>query len=404
MSEERQALRVPPSGIATSAVDFVNQTLILAIKLNASDVHVESYQTIARLRYRLDGVLKEIQTNNFLETEYSGITTRIKVLAEIDIAEHRRPQDGRFSFSCEYGDVDIRVSVLPAVGGARMVLRIIGSDEVNIDFTALGINKRQLPDIENVLNSNQGMVLVTGPTGSGKTTTLYSMLNYLNNESMNILTVENPVERKVCGAGQVQICEEIGLDFSEVLRAFLRQDPEIIMIGEIRDFETADIAVKASLTGHLVLSTLHTNDALTAITRLSSLGISTELVSAAVNLVVSQRLVRITCEHCKTQDRSSDKVVDFLEGGSQDKIMHGVGCSQCSYTGYRGRRGIFEILRVDKDLCRHINQQGTIHLDNQNFVTGGTLEQSIRQLLLSGEVSFHEYQRIFLHSDAAFTA
>ena len=395
MNKTQEILRIPLSGEIISAVEFVDQILTEAVRRKASDIHIEIYLSFARLRYRLDGILKRVRTNNFLFTEYSAVTTRIKVLAELDITRNRFPQDGRFSFSCEYGEADIRVSILPAVNGERIVLRIMECAGMGSDFSMLGMERTQIESVHRMLAASQGMVLVTGPTGSGKTTTLYTMLNILNSEKVNILTVENPVEKQVDGVGQVQIYAEGGFDFSHALRSFLRQDPEIIMIGEIRDFETADIAVKAALTGHLVLSTLHTNDAPTTITRLNSLGLPIPLLSDALNMIVSQRLTRLICPHCKVQDSVTREMVELLGFDGDVQLFCGRGCVECADTGYLGRRGVFEILEVNEEIRRLINDKSSLEKIARCAIKGETLTRAGQILLLDGHISLSEYQRVF---------
>jgi len=300
-----------------SAVVFVEQMLRQAVAFGASDAHLEKYEHCARLRYRLDGVLRRIETGAFLFREYTSVSTRIKLLAGLDIAEHRLPQDGRFSFTCEHGAADVRVSVVPLISGERIVLRILDSGGFDSALDRLGMDGAELALFRRALRMSQGMILVTGPTGSGKTTTLYAALRELNGElngelggelggepggapggeGINILTAEDPVERRIEGINQVEVRESIGLGFADALRAFLRQDPEVILVGEIRDLETADIAMKAGLTGHLVMSTLHTASVAGTITRLVNIGLPEYLVGAALTLVVSQRLVRAICPH-----------------------------------------------------------------------------------------------------------
>lgn len=390
----QKTLSIPHADMMVSAIDFVEQMLAQAIGLRASDVHIELYRSCARLRYRLDGMLNTVAAGDFLFNEYAAVATRVKVLAELDIAEHRLPQDGRFSFACEFGKVDIRVAILPAVDGERLVLRIMEASEAGHSFSALGMNAAQVERAERVLNANQGMILVTGPTGSGKTTTLYTMLSKLNRETANILTVENPVEKRIDGVGQVQVCEEIGLDFSNVLRAFLRQDPEVIMLGEIRDFQTADIAVKAALTGHLVMSTVHTNDAASTVARLIGLGLSPPLIGAALNLIVSQRLVRLICKHCKTRDTVSAENLETPDGVGNVELFRGAGCAECACTGYQGRQGVYEMLEVGADLRRVMMKHDTVCLETEQN-NDGELKLAGYDLLVEGKISFAEYQRVF---------
>ncbi|MGC9195034.1 MAG: type IV-A pilus assembly ATPase PilB [Syntrophobacteraceae bacterium] len=327
-------------------VKLVNLILMDAIRKHASDIHVEPYEKIMRIRFRIDGVLYEmmrppIQLKN-------AIISRLKILARLDIAERRLPQDGRIRLKAKGTDMDFRVSVLPTLFGEKIVLRLLDKSDLQLDMTKLGFEELQYKNFRDAIYLPFGMVLVTGPTGSGKTTTLYSALSDLNKIAHNISTAEDPVEYNLVGINQVQVHEAIGLSFAAALRAFLRQDPDIIMVGEIRDFETAEIAVKAALTGHLVLSTLHTNDAPSTINRLLNMGVEAFLVSSAVNLVVAQRLVRKVCKECKTVEEVSAETL--LDLGVMDeeigsfKCYYGKGCANCNDTGYRGRVALYEVM------------------------------------------------------------
>jgi type IV pilus assembly protein PilB len=327
-------------------VKLVNLILMDAIRKHASDIHVEPYEKIMRIRFRIDGVLYEmmrppIQLKN-------AIISRLKILARLDIAERRLPQDGRIRLKAKGTDMDFRVSVLPTLFGEKIVLRLLDKSGLQLDMTKLGFEEVQYKNFRDAIYLPFGMVLVTGPTGSGKTTTLYSALSDLNKIAHNISTAEDPIEYNLVGINQVQVHDAIGLSFAAALRAFLRQDPDIIMVGEIRDFETAEIAVKAALTGHLVLSTLHTNDAPSTINRLLNMGVEAFLVSSAVNLVVAQRLVRKVCKECKTVEEVSAETL--LDLGVMDeeigtfKCYHGKGCANCNDTGYRGRVALYEVM------------------------------------------------------------
>jgi len=334
-------------------IKLVNGILIKAIKLGASDIHFEPYERQFRVRYRIDGVLRKamglpIKIKN-------AITSRLKIMAQLDIAERRLPQDGRIKLRLgKKKEVDFRVSSLPTLYGEKVVLRLLDKSSLQLDMTNLGFEKDDLTLFTNAIHQPVGMVLVTGPTGSGKTTTLYSALTDLNKESDNIMTAEDPVEYNFAGINQVQMHEDIGLTFASALRSFLRQDPDIIMVGEIRDFETAQIAIQAALTGHLVLSTLHTNDAPSAITRMIDMGIEPFLVTSSVLLIQAQRLMRKICEHCKEPIEIPDEVL--LDAGiPQEKIgtftcYKGKGCSFCNQTGYKGRSSVFEIMPYHEEL------------------------------------------------------
>ncbi len=387
------------SGFPLSAVGFVDCMLTQAVRVLASDVHLELGRMDTRLRYRLDGMLVKVETGPFPFEQYAAVVARIRILASLDIAERRLPQDGRFSYVCEHGTVDVRVSILQTVAGERVAMRLLHIDADSEDFESIGMTRREAAIVERAVSASQGMVLVTGPTGSGKTTTLYTALNYINVVDVNILTVEDPVERRLHGVGQVQVNEAAGLGFSKALYAFLRQDPEVILVGEIRDYETADIAFKAALTGHLVLSTLHTMDSATAIVRLTNIGLPGYLVSGAVSLILAQRLVRVICSRCKTPDELRPELLGSMgftdEELSDAQLFHGKGCEECSWTGYRGRRGVFEMLQVDakvrESICRNSSGDEIARL----LATQGgmNLARQRRRLLLAGIVDMAEYLR-----------
>jgi type IV pilus assembly protein PilB len=334
-------------------VKLVNGILINAIKGGASDIHIEPYERSLRVRYRVDGVL--FNAMNLPLKIKNPITSRLKIMSKLDIAERRLPQDGRIKLRLgKKKEIDFRVSVLPCLFGEKTVLRILDKANLQADLTKLGFEEGALQKFMDVLNKPYGMILVTGPTGSGKTTTLYSALNYLNKPGINIMTAEDPVEYNFQGMNQVQVKEEIGLTFASSLRAFLRQSPDIILVGEIRDFETAEIAVKAALTGHLVLSTLHTNDAPSSISRLLNMGIEPFLVSASVILIAAQRLARKICSSCKEEEKipvSTLTQVGFSEDEARSvKCFKGKGCSTCNNSGYKGRIALYEIMPIVPDI------------------------------------------------------
>lgn len=334
-------------------VKLVNGILINAIKGGASDIHIEPYENTLRVRYRVDGVL--FNAMNLPLKIKNPITSRIKIMSKLDIAERRLPQDGRIKLRLgKKKEVDFRVSVLPCLFGEKTVLRILDKSNLQVDLTKLGFEEDSLKKFMDSLNKPYGMILVTGPTGSGKTTTLYSALNYLNKPGINIMTAEDPVEYNFLGMNQVQIKEEIGLTFASALRAFLRQSPDIILVGEIRDFETAEIAVKAALTGHLVLSTLHTNDAPSSISRLLNMGIEPFLVSASVILIAAQRLARKVCQECKEEEKIPASALTQLGFSEEEaktvKCYKGRGCSVCSNSGYKGRIALYEIMPVSNEI------------------------------------------------------
>ncbi|MBP1687300.1 MAG: pilB [Deltaproteobacteria bacterium] len=334
-------------------VRLVNAILTSAIKRRASDVHLEPYETMFRVRLRVDGVLEEIMRPPVKLK--NAITSRVKIMASLDIAERRLPQDGRIKLKLGRGqEMDFRVSVLPTLFGEKIVLRLLDKSNLQLDMTKLGFEDAALNDFKDAISKPYGMVLVTGPTGSGKTTTLYSALSELNKIGSNISTAEDPVEFNLLGINQVQIHEEIGFSFANALRAFLRQDPDIIMVGEVRDFETAEIAIKAALTGHLVLSTLHTNDAPSTINRLLNMGVEPFLVASSVNLIMAQRLARVICTGCKAPvELPPQALLDI--GMRREEIgsftcFQGVGCSQCNGTGFRGRVALYEVMPVSVEL------------------------------------------------------
>jgi len=334
-------------------VKLVNGILINAIKTGASDIHIEPYENSLRVRYRVDGVL--FNAMNLPLKIKNPITSRLKIMSKLDIAERRLPQDGRIKLRLgKKKEIDFRVSVLPCLFGEKTVLRILDKANLQVDLTRLGFEEEALKKFMDVLSKPYGMILVTGPTGSGKTTTLYSALNYLNKPGINIMTAEDPVEYNFQGMNQVQVKEEIGLTFASTLRAFLRQSPDIILVGEIRDFETAEIAVKAALTGHLVLSTLHTNDAPSSISRLLNMGIEPFLVSASLLLIAAQRLARKICPECKQEEKVPVAALMQLgfseEEANSAKCYKGKGCSACNGSGYKGRIAIYEIMPVGPEI------------------------------------------------------
>ncbi|MBW1974506.1 MAG: type IV-A pilus assembly ATPase PilB [Deltaproteobacteria bacterium] len=333
-------------------VRLVNSLLADAINRRASDIHIEPYEKMLRVRYRIDGVLYEVMRP---PVRYkNAIVSRIKIMSNLDIAERRLPQDGRIKAKIHGREVDFRVSCLPTLFGEKVVLRILDKSNLQLDMTQLGFEKDQLEVFKNAIYQPYGMVLVTGPTGSGKTTTLYSALTELNKVERNISTAEDPVEYNLPGINQVQVNDSIGLTFATALRAFLRQDPDIIMVGEIRDLETAEIAVKAALTGHLVLSTLHTNDAPSTVTRLINMGVEPFLIASALNLVLAQRLVRKLCDQCKTVDEVPPDVLLDLGVPEREidtfECYRARGCSACNNTGYRGRVALYEVMPMYEEL------------------------------------------------------
>ena len=358
--EEVNALELERQSADAPVVRLVNVLLLNAIRKGASDIHVEAYEKKLRVRYRVDGVLQEEMTPP-LKLK-AAIVSRLKIMSQLDIAERRLPQDGRIKLKLGKGrEMDFRVSVLPTMWGEKVVLRLLDKGNLQLDMAKLGFDPQPLSDFKWAISQPWGMVLVTGPTGSGKTTTLYSALSDLNKPDVNISTAEDPVEYNLHGINQVQMHDEIGLNFAMGLRSFLRQDPDIIMVGEIRDFETAEISVKAALTGHLVLSTLHTNDAPATISRLLNMGVEPFLITASVNLVLAQRLARKICVDCKKPNDTDPQVLIDL-GVSEEQlalkgnIMKGTGCATCNNTGYKGRVALYEVMRFQDELKERVLQ------------------------------------------------
>ncbi|MFW5965873.1 MAG: type IV-A pilus assembly ATPase PilB [Persicimonas sp.] len=361
VEEDEDAVDVNDLAEATEdapVIRLVNLILVDAIKRGASDIHIEPYEKDFRVRFRVDGVLEEVMRPP--AKLKAAITSRLKIMANLDIAERRLPQDGRIKLRMGNNrEMDFRVSVLPTLFGEKIVLRLLDKEALELDMTKLGFEPEPLKWFKNAIHQPYGMCLVTGPTGSGKTTTLYSALSELNQVTENISTAEDPVEFNLQGINQCQMKEAIGLNFAAALRSFLRQDPDIIMVGEIRDFETAEISIKAALTGHMVLSTLHTNDAPSTINRLLNMGIEPFLVTSALNVVVAQRLARRICPDCKERhDVPKQTLIDLQvpEEMLDEPIYHGSGCSNCGGSGYRGRVALFEVLRCNDELKQYILQ------------------------------------------------
>ncbi len=340
-------------------VKFINGLLTDAVLKGVSDIHIEPYEKEVRIRYRVDGALQSVMKPPMKMK--AALTSRIKILADLNIAERRVPQDGRIKLKLKNRVVDFRVSTLPVIFGEKIVLRILDKGNLTFDLSEFGFEPKAEEDFMSAIANPYGMVLVTGPTGSGKTTTLYSALSKVNNEDVNIMTAEDPVEYNLHGINQVQVRTEIGMSFAASLRAFLRQDPNIIMVGEIRDLETGGIAIKASLTGHLVLSTLHTNDAPSTVTRLIDMGLEPFNVAAALNLVTAQRLVRRICENCKVEANYDDQVLEMakLPAGFVEKVTlyRGEGCEKCGGTGYKGRQGLYEVMAMSARIRKLIMQE-----------------------------------------------
>ena len=398
----RLADAIPDSGDLMDTEDdapiirLINAILSQAVREQASDIHVETFEDRLSVRYRVDGVLAEVLSPKRMLAPL--LVSRLKVMARLDIAEKRIPQDGRISVKIAGHSVDIRMSTIPSAHGERVVLRLLDTAAGQLELTQLAMNTQVLAAYKKHLHSPHGIILVTGPTGSGKTTTLYAGLGDINETSRNILTIEDPVEYMLPGIGQTQVNAKVDMTFARGLRAILRQDPDVVMVGEIRDRETAEIAVQASLTGHLVLSTLHTNTAIGAITRLKDMGIEPFLLSSSLIAVMSQRLVRLLCLDCKEAAELNPAERELLSIGPDDghqSVCQARGCESCKYTGYRGRTGIYEIIEIDDAMRQMIyggaNEQDILQLARQHYPG---IEADGRRRIMAGETSIEEVMRV----------
>ena len=380
-------------------IKFVNALFYQAVKKKVSDIHIETHESKVEVRFRSDGVLYKNADMDRKVIEL--VISRIKVVSNLDISEKRLPQDGRTQVRIAGENVDVRVSVLPTFYGERVVMRILMQGDQIPPLVDLGFNKVMVSRFEKVLTSSHGIILVTGPTGSGKTTTLHSFLQFVATPEKNIITVEDPVEYKAANINQIQVNEKVGLTFASALRSILRQDPDTIMIGEIRDEETAQIAVRAALTGHLVFSTLHTNSAAATLTRLSDMGIEPFLISSSLLGILAQRLVRKLCLHCKEEDETAESYVKEYGLPENAMIYKSVGCSKCGYTGYSGREALGELLIMDDGL-RELLKTSTNEIDIRKYsVAAGlqTIPMQLREILIAGETSLDEAIRIGLHEN-----
>ena len=383
------------------AVKLVDSIIQSAVRSKVSDIHIEPFEHRFVVRYRIDGALQK-QFDSPKEP-LAGLVTRIKIMANMDIAERRIPQDGRIFMKVDNENIDLRVSILPTVNGEKIVIRILDKSAFNVDKSTLGIVKDDLEKINNIISKPHGIVLVTGPTGSGKSTTLYSLLKDLNQEDRNIITVEDPVEFSMDGINQVNVNAKAGLTFASGLRSILRQDPDIVMLGEIRDAETAEIAVRAAITGHLVLSTIHTNDAPSSIVRLKDMGLAPYLVSSALVGIIAQRLIRKLCVECKEEYEASDYEKEIL-GVEKDKsltLYRKVGCNKCNNTGYNGRVGIYEIMQINKEIRELINRDASVEDITNAALKNGmkTLSKSAINVILKGNSTIEELLRVTLLGD-----
>jgi type IV pilus assembly protein PilB len=367
-------------------IRFVDLLMSQAVKCRASDIHIEPQEKSTVVRMRVDGILRDMVPP--AKKMQAAVIARIKIVARMDIAERRLPQDGRFKMKISGRAIDVRVSTIPTIYGEKVVMRILDASAVKHDLNQLGLEPERLKELKDKLKQPHGIIIVTGPTGSGKSTTLYSALSYLKDPTKNITTVEDPVEYRLAGINQIQVKPEIDLDFARCLRAILRQDPDIVLIGEIRDKETVEIAIKAALTGHLVLSTFHTNDAPSAISRLLYMGIERYLLASALNLVIAQRLVRRICDHCKEPVTLSEEVIKHMgiskEQAEKSVFYHGRGCPACGETGYLGRLPIFEFLDVDNEISEKIIVSATesqIRETSRKKGYGGLLDSGVNKVL-----------------------
>jgi general secretion pathway protein E len=397
----RLADEIPEIGDLMDAQDdapiirLINAILSQAVRELASDIHIETFENKLSIRYRVDGVLAEVLSPKRMLAPL--LVSRLKVMAKLDIAEKRVPQDGRISVKIAGHAVDIRMSTIPSAHGERVVLRLLDKEAGQLEIEQLRMNEQVLAGYKRGLHSPHGIILVTGPTGSGKTTTLYAGLTHINESTRNILTIEDPIEYMLGGIGQTQVNTKVDMTFARGLRAILRQDPDVVMVGEIRDLETAEIAVQASLTGHLVLSTLHTNTAVGAVTRLQDMGIEPFLLSSSILSVMAQRLVRVLCPDCKTRSAASEPELQWLgmDTTSTVEICRPTGCDQCNNTGYRGRTGVYELIEIDDALRMMIHSGASEYdmLQEARKTSDGILADGMRRVL-AGDTSMEEIMRV----------
>lgn len=379
-------------------IRLVNLMFSQAVRDNASDIHIEPYQNSVKIRQRLDGVLYDMLRPP--KHVQSALISRVKIMANLNIAEKRLPQDGRIELKVANKEIDVRVSTLPTVFGERVVLRLLHKSSVMFSLGELGMPADRFATFDKEIHSPNGIVLVTGPTGSGKTTTLYAALSAINNTDINIITVEDPIEYRISGIGQVQVNPKINLTFASGLRSIVRQDPDVILVGEIRDTETAEIAIQSALTGHLVFSTLHTNDSAGAITRLRDMGIEPFLIASSVNAILAQRLIRIICEQCKEEYTPAPEMLEKigLAGNKYRdcKLYRGRGCAKCHSTGFKGRRGIFELLHMTQDMKALVLQTSDANQIRRQAIENGmvTLQQDGAQKVLEGVTTIEEVYRV----------
>lgn len=385
-------------------VKLVNLIISRAIEVGASDIHIEPFEGKLKIRYRIDGILHDAESPP--KRLQSAVVSRIKIMAKLNIAERRLPQDGRIKLKVLNKSIDLRVSTIPTLYGESVVMRILDRSTVFLSLDKLGFPEKPLRQFENLIQKPYGIILVTGPTGSGKTTTLYASLDKINSPDKKIITIEDPVEYQLTGVNQIQVKPKIGLNFANGLRHIVRQDPDIIMVGEIRDSETAEIAIQSALTGHMVFSTLHTNDAAGAITRLLDMGVENYLVASAVLGILAQRLIRILCMHCREQFIPDEKILNeigLIKETQNFSIFRAKGCEECSYTGYRGRTGIYELLIIDDEIRQLILQKASAHVIKQKAISLGmrTLREDGWDKVKKGASSVSEVIRVTQEDDGS---
>ncbi len=375
-------------------VRLVNTVISQAVKVKASDIHIEPFEKHVRIRYRVDGELREVMSP--AKATHSALVTRIKIMGKMDISERRIPQDGRIETIIDNNFIDMRISVLPTVYGEKVVIRLLDRSGIVVDKRELGFTEYNLERFDKIIKSPEGLILVTGPTGSGKTTTLYAVLKELNQIEKNIITVEDPVEYRLDGVNQVQVNTKAGLTFASGLRSILRQDPDIVMVGEIRDTETAEIAIRAAITGHVVLSTVHTNDTASTVSRLVDMGIENYMVSSAVVGVVAQRLVKMVCPKCGEKHATTEEEMKILKIDKPVTVRRGKGCNACNQTGYLGRTAIHEIMHIDREIRSLVNRNAGVDELQDHAIKRGmkTLQESARDLVMKGVTTVEEMVKV----------
>lgn len=391
-----------------SIIKFVNQILLQAFRDRATDIHIEPFEDELRIRYRIDGILYEIKTPSTIKNFQSAITSRIKIMANLDIAERRLPQDGRIKIKVGEEELDLRVSILPTPYGESINIRLLSGQQMLMGLENLGLGKSNLKILEAMIKKPHGIILVTGPTGSGKTTSLYACLNKINKSDQKIITIEDPIEYQLKGVTQIQILPKIDLTFARGLRSMLRHDPDVMMVGEIRDYETAEITIRVALTGHLVFSTLHTNDAAGTITRLLDMGVEPFLISSSVECIIAQRLVRLICPSCKYEVKTEKNILEEISSGGETPakdivIFAGKGCEACKFTGYRGRTAIYEFLTLNDEIRELVLKQSPANAIKEKALLGGmrSLRQDGWEKVLRGLTTVAEVIRVTQEEEPA---